>query len=259
MDLYSFSNQKYSNIKKVLYSEILFNIKDSVIYPNIFVYNSPWYRDGAITSMVLEQTNNTNLISDWVKNIEEVYDKQNAGNKEPDNLGELLYIISTQDEINYELLKKIETEANNLAESNPNGYYIYGKTDFGNMYNYQNLWYKLGMQRLDRDFKFDISGLNDEYTQTAWWSAKVDGYYESVNIEYPYLTFAKRHTLGRGKIVVNKTIYPLSWEKDASQADYSKMSILKKFYVKSKVSPLHTWTASEFLLFLLDETGDLRQ
>ena len=48
-----------------------------------------WYRDGAMVAMVLKQTDNVDLIEDWISSIEDVYDLQNGNNKEPDNLGEL--------------------------------------------------------------------------------------------------------------------------------------------------------------------------
>jgi len=253
IDLYNFSNDKYKNIKKVLYSEILFNIKDSKIYPNILVYSNPWYRDAAITTMVLKKTNNTNLIKDWVDNITEIYDKQNKGNLEPDNLGELLYILSSQENINYDLVRRIESEADRIASSNPNGYYLYGKTDYQDEYLYQNLWYKLGIESIGGRFNFDIDGLSDNYSRSCWWSdIDINGNYE-VSQEYPYLTTAYRHKLKEGKVVVNKALYPLSWEKAASEAKYENMVIVNSDYKNSKVSPVHSWTASELLLFILDE------
>ena len=253
LDLYDFSNDKYPNIKKVLYGEILFNIKDSKIYPNILVYDKPWYRDAAITTMVLKKTNSTYLIKDWVESINELYDKQNKGNNEPDNLGELLYILSIQENINYELVNRIEEEAERIASSNPNGYYLYGKTDYQDEYLYQNLWYKLGIESVGREFNFDIEGLDDNYSNSCWWSdIKKDFNYE-VSQEYPYLSIAYRHNLGSGKLVLNKALYPLSWEKAASEAKYENMTIVDSNYKNTRISPVHSWTAAELLLFMLEE------
>lgn len=262
INLYTFENQKYQNMKKVLYQEILWNIKDSTIYPNIIVYDKPWYRDAAMAAMVLKQTNNTDLIKEWVDNIEDIYDRQNAGIEEADNLGELLYIISTQNTKNASLITKIEEEAERIASSNPNGYYIYGKTDFGDTHLYQNLWYQLGIESVGRKFKFDLSSIpEDEYSKMAWWSS-----YEVknktpnvVSINYPYLSMAERHKLGVGTIAINSNLYPLSWEKDASQAKYENYSELDNTFANLRLSPLHTWEASEMLLFLLEETNDLKR
>ena len=260
VELYSFNNQEYSNIKKVLYGELLFNIKDEVIYPNIIVYNNPWYRDAALTSMVLKQTNNTDLISNWVNNITDIYDLQNGGIQEPDNLGELLYILSTQNNPNKELIDRVEQEAERIATSNPNGYYIYGKTDFGDQHLYQNLWYKLGIESVGREFKFDLSTIpEDNYSKMSWWSdyeVKDKTPYE-FSEQYPYLSYAANHKLKNTIIPMNENNYPLSWEMVASQANYDNYKDLDNIMTNSKISPLHSWSSSELLLWLLDETGDL--
>ena len=261
INLYDFSNQKYPNIKKVLYGEILFNIKDSVIYPNIIVYNKPWYRDAAIASMVLKETNNLDLIQDWVSSITEIYDLQNAGIQEADNLGELLYIISTQENRNEELINKIEEEAERIASENEDGYYIKGKTDFGDMYLYQNLWYKLGIEALGKEYPFDLDAIpEDSYTQMTWWSDYEPQEKKPIESQaYPYLSYATRHKLGEGTITMNSDLYPLSWEIDASQANYDNYEGIDNEIKTGKISPLHTWAASELLLWILDETGDLHK
>lgn len=258
IDLYNFDNQKYQNIKKVLYNEILFNIKYSTIYPNIIVYDRPWYRDGAITAMVLKNTNNTDLISDWVKNINDIYDLQNDL-KEPDNLGELLYILSTQEERNEELIDRIVEEANRLAEQNPNGYYIYGKTDYSDEFLYQNLWYKLGIESVGREFNFDLDIIpKDNYSTMCWWSDYDTFGNNEMNIEYPYLTIARYHKLRKGNIIVNSNPRPLSWEINASKANYGNYERLNQNDLAyDRISQPHSWSAAELLLLLLDDSGNL--
>lgn len=256
INLYSFENQKYQNMLKVLYGEILFNIKDGVIYPNIIVYNSPWYRDAAITSMVLKKTNNTDLIKDWVNSITELYDKQNGGVEEADNLGELLFLLSIPEERNEELISRVETEAERLAKENPNGYYLYGKTDFGDQYKYQNLWYKLGIESVGRTYHFDFDSIpEDSYSKMAWWSEyeTQEKSAQKESSEYPYLSYATRHKLGVGKIPINGNLYPLSWEIVASQANYEAYRGLDDYMATAKVSPLHSWSASELLLLLYED------
>ena len=259
IELYNFSKQKYENIKRVLYGEILFNIKDSKIYPNIIVYNKPWYRDAAITSMVLRQTNNTNLIIDWVNNIDELFDNNND-NEEPDNLGELLYLLSLQENRNNELIDRIESKAEDIATNNPNGYYIYGKTDFTDQYLYQNLWYKLGIEAVGREYHFDIDDIKeDDYSKGAWWSDYNTSKFNNTNsnYEYPYLSYAIRHSKKEGNIIMNRELYPLSWEVNASHANYDNYSGLDFYMKDSRISPLHTWSAAELLLFIMDETDNL--
>ena len=256
--LFDFSNQKYQNIKKVLYGEILFNIKDNIIYPNIIVYDKPWYRDAAITSMVLRQTNNTDLINDWINSINELYDNNN-GYSEPDNLGEILYLLSLSEERNEDLIDRIEIEAERLATSNPNGYYIYGQTDFSPQHLYQNLWYKLGIEKVGRTYHFDISKIpEDDYSKGAWWSNYiVKGSNNNLDVNYPYLSYAVLHKQKVGKVVLNYNLYPLSWERNASQAKYENYLGIDNQMNDSKTSPIHSWSASELLLYILDETNDL--
>lgn len=259
INLYDFKGEKWSNTKKVLYSEIFFNIKDSKIYPNIIVYDNPWYRDAAMASMVLNYTGNTDLISDWINSITEVYDKQNKGMSEPDNLGELLYIISTQDKPNNELIQKIEIEANRVAKNNKAGYYLTGQTDYSVKPLYQNLWYQCGINRLGKEFPFSLKGLDDDYGYlTLWMDNKVTNKKYLVDINYPYLSVATYHKLKKGSFPMNSNLYPLSWEKNASEANYKKMQILGNNYVDDKISPLHVWSAAELLLLLIDEDNNLK-
>ena len=260
IDLESFKGQKYKNIKKVLYNEILFNIKDSIPYPNIFVYDSVWYRDGAMVAMALEQTNNVDLIERWISSIDKIYDLQNDNNKEPDNLGELLYICSVSSNSHDELISKIISEAEKIKKEDTNGNYLYGLTD-GNYHSiYQNKWYNFGLSSLNIDNKFNYKKEKDSYDALTWWYGKDSNtYYESnLNESYPYLSLAQYHKTGKGVIYLNKHLYPLSYEKNGSEADYENMYIIDKYYTDNKISPTHTWAASEFLLFLLDETGDLK-
>ena len=207
--------------------------------------------------MVLKETNNTDLISSWVKNISEIYDKQNNGNKEPDNLGQLLYILSTQKNINYKLVNKIENEAKGISK---NKKYLSGTTDFKERPLYQNLWYKFGLESLGKKYIYDLPQLVDDYASTAWWSNdfKPNNYILNLGSEYPYLIYANYHTNKNGTIPLSSSIYPLSWEKNASEAKYDKMTILDDYYYNNKISPLHTWSASELLLLLLDETNNLK-
>lgn len=260
LNLYKFEGEKYQNIKKVLYSEILFNIKNSVIYPNILVYDMPWYRDAALATMVLKYTNNLDLITNWVNNIRDIYDYQNKGVKEPDNLGELLYILSTQKDKNEQLINKIIKEAESIAKKNPKGYYLTGLTDYSSHSIYQSLWYKLGITSNNKKYNFITSNEEDGYAQLAWWSDNIvdENILASENPYFPYLSLATYHKVGKGTITLNGSIYPLSWERGASEAKYQNMKIVGDYYADNAISPLHVWTASELLLLILDETGNLK-
>lgn len=252
IDLYTFEEHKYQNILKVLYSEILFNIKDGKIYPNILVYDKPWYRDAAMVAMVLDYTGNVSLIEDWLKSIESVYDYQNHGIAEPDNLGQLLYLSSLVD--NKKLQEKVINEAMNIARNN-NINHLTGKTDFEILEDYQNAWFQFGMKSIGRENIFDNNYSKDKYSATIWWNGSCSSI-ATINdsSSYPYLGWAQYHCLDYGKVYANSYIYPLSWEANASEANYKKLPFIGFNYYASEIAPTHSWMAAEMLLFLLDET-----
>lgn len=258
--LENFSNLKYQEVLKTLYGEILFNIKDGKIIPNILVYNKAWYRDAALGAMVLLNTNNLDLIESWILNETEIYDLQNKGNKEPDNLGEMLYILALFDQKNDKLISKIKNEAKKIAQKNDNGYYLTGLTDYAAHTSYQNSWYKLAINKLGEKYEFSKDVPTTTYTSLAWWDP--DGCLPSdyeAQTNYPYLDWAKGHcSHDTHNIYVNSDVYPMSWESNASEAKYQQMDILSSYYVDNRISPTHVWTASEMILFLLDENGVLK-
>jgi hypothetical protein len=94
INLPSFTLHPYQRLLRILHHEILINIVDGYPVPNFLVYNKPWYRDAAMMAMVLEKTGNTCLLQKWIGSLDELYDRNNAGCEEPDNLGQLLYLIS---------------------------------------------------------------------------------------------------------------------------------------------------------------------
>jgi len=71
--------------------------------------------------------------------------------------------------------------------------------------------------------------------------------------KYPYLGWARDHFTGTQNSPLSNRDYPLTWETEASQADYSKLNILDPIYVQQRTSTPHTWHAAEVFLYLLDE------
>ena len=58
INLYDFKNVKYQNMKKVLYGEILFNIKDNNLYDNVIVSNKPILENIDISTLTSEENIN---------------------------------------------------------------------------------------------------------------------------------------------------------------------------------------------------------
>ena len=254
INLYEFSGEQYPNLKKVLYHEILINIVDSKPLPNFLVYDNPWYRDAFYVGMVLKNTNNIELIEDWILSVTDIYDCNNSGIKEADNLGELLYLISLVSTKENDMVNKILEEANKLTKENENGKYIEGITDYSNQPFYQTALLKLGLEKLgiDND-EYNLKGLGGSYSALVWWydeDSKKDNMFN--NEFYPYLGWAKYHKDKKGKIYIGN-MNLLTWEKKASNANYDNMKIVDESLNYDMISTTHSWHAAEILLFLMSE------
>ena len=244
-----FEEQKYSEILKVLHHELLYNIDESIIKPNMMVYNSGWYRDGMMGAMVLEHTNNINLIKEWVDSIESVYDLQN-GVEEADNLGELLYLISITGSQN-DIKKEIINEINRNKEKNNN--YIVGYTDGQVLDYYPTVVAKYAIKKSGLDITLETPKF-DNYSSLTW-------FYETENtpdisydsIYYPYLGWAGYHTNKQSTLYIADNFYPLSYEKEAAYANYDLLPNDIAYYKKIKLSPTHVWDAAEKFLFLIEQ------
>ena len=250
MKLYTFENQKYQNIKKVLYGEILFNIENGKVYSNIFLDKNPSYHTAAITSMVLKETNNMDLLEEWIHSITKLYDSKK---QEPDNLGELLYLISTQEEKNEELISKIEQEAERIAKENPNGYYLYGLTDKEEHDLYQNLWYKLGIEAVGKNYHFDLKEIKeDSYAKTAWWSSvEIKDKKSSLEINAnPANSYAERHKLKEGTIILNQNLYALSWDIRTKKTKSTRLKEYNLYMARPNIFALDSLSAAELILLL---------
>lgn len=254
INLPSFEEYKYPKQLRILHHEVLVNIIDGKPVPNYFVYNKPWYRDSAMMGMVLKATDNLHLIKDWVMSITELYDKNNAGNCEPDNLGQLLYLISLVSDTSHPMVYKAIEEAKRIAE---NGL-LTGLTDFNNHQIYSTLWMILAMKELgiENDF-LSVPQEFDSYARMFWMDREgieretpFENNYDSL---YPYLWWAVKHFENEPiDEEFLKITYPMSWEQEASQAKYEGIRQLSQIYADNKFSAPHTWHASEMFLYLIE-------
>ncbi|MFO7959160.1 MAG: hypothetical protein R6X33_18900 [Candidatus Brocadiia bacterium] len=110
---------------RVLHQEMLVNIPGGRPVPNFLVYPRPWYRDAAMVCMCLAETGNLHLVKEWVAGLREPFDRNNAGSREPDNLGQALYMISLVSEASHPLVDAIL----DAAEDFRRGSHIAGITD----------------------------------------------------------------------------------------------------------------------------------
>lgn len=252
-----FAENKYPRIMKVLHHEILMNIVDSKPLPNFYVYKKPWRRDAAMMAMCLEYTGNLPLIKDWVLSLNDPYDRNNAGEAEADNLGQTLYLLSLFSNKNHPLVAQTLEEAKKIEVKESYLKYIKGRTDFQETPVYQNKWLKYGLKRLGMNDEYSIPFVEDKYSALFWWdfrSYHKPGSKDACDKEnYPYLGWACDHYHGNFNSPVSNHDYPLTWEKEASQANYEGMKVIDESFTQQKIAMPHTWHAAEMFLYLYEK------
>ncbi len=254
LHLPTFEGHPYSELLRILHHEVLINIIDGQPVPNFFVYPKAWYRDGAMMAMVLKQTNNLHLIRDWAKGLTELYDRNNKGNEESDNLGQLLYILAVLGLNDHPLIPAALAEANRRLQ---NGV-LTGTTDYAFHPVYQTKWLKLGLDALHLDSShLQFPPVDDSYAAIFWMDEHtLPPAQDAYDHDYPYLWWAQKHTMRQ---TVDPALlvatYPYSSETHASEANYEKLRPLFPAYADARCAAPHTWHASEVFLYLTDLYG----
>ena len=251
MVLPGFEGHPYAPILRVLHQEILVNILAGLPLPNFFVYPRPWLRDGAMMAMVLRQTGNLDLIRAWILGLREPYDRNNAGETEADNLGQALYLVSLVSDASHPLVASVLKELLRYEVDD----YIRGRSDFTEHPVYQTKWAKFGLASLGLPDPYQVPLLPDSYSALFWWDYRdchVPGE-RFQGSDYPYLNWAEAHFHGEAGAPLGDLDYPLTWEANASQADYAALASLLPAYAAEKLAAPHTWHAAEMFLCLIDE------
>lgn len=255
INLPDFEEYKYPQQLRILHHEILISFIDTTPVPNIYVYNKAWYRDGAMMALVLEKTGNIFLLKDWALSIKELYDRNNWNMCEPDNLGQLAYILSFFVDKNYPLVSEIVSEAKKISKSG----ILTGITDGGDHTIYSTLWLKFGLNKLGVDTSFiKLPKKFDSYARMFWMDRteveRTTFFSNEYDERYPYLWWAVKHFENEP---INddmfKVQYPMSWESFASQAKYEKIEPLSKEYAKNSFSAPHSWHAAEMFMYLIEK------
>ncbi len=251
----SFEEYAYSDILRVLHQEILVNIVDGAPVPNLFVYDDPWYRDGAMAAMCLEETGNLPLLKEWIMGLREPYDYNNGGESEADNLGEALYLISLVADTTHPLVDSVLNEVEQYEVRDGYGTYMRGRTDIGQHPIYQTKWMKFGLEALSLEDPYYIPLMQDTYSSLFWMDYRgryLGGDDADDTRDYPYLGWATDHFHRYRRSPIGDRAYPLTWEARASQADYSGMAAVDTTYVGAEICTPHTWHAAEVFLYLID-------
>jgi hypothetical protein len=255
VQLPSFEGHRHQSLLRVLHHEILVNILDGKPLPNFLVYAKPWHRDAAMMAMVLEKTGNTVLIKDWVLGLDSVFDRNNAGHEEADNIGQVLYLVSLFSDARHPRAVEALSRVAQFAK----GSSIEGMTDFAPRPVYQTKWLKFGLARLGLADPYVVPDVDDAYEALSWWGTDNTVRNGSVrrfshDMKYPYLTWAEAHLLGdEPPLDLAGPSSPLTWETEASQADYNGMAIIDPAFVTRKQCMPHTWHAAEMFLYLYEK------
>ncbi|MFH1068357.1 MAG: hypothetical protein V1794_01945 [Candidatus Glassbacteria bacterium] len=249
-----FEGKTYGPLLKVLHQEILVNVLPAGPVPNLFVYGKPWYRDAAMICACLKLTGNLHLVKDWILGLSEPYDLNNGGDKEPDNLGQALYMISLVSDTSHPLVARILADAQTISRDG----YISGRTDGGPHPVYQTMWLRYGLGALGLPDPYAPPDTGDSYTKLFWMAYKPAEQDSAGASEpswnYPYLGWAASHYYGdKAGWIINNLDYPLTWESHASQADYQGMSRISSWCVTEKTCLPHTWHSAEMFLELVEE------
>jgi hypothetical protein len=255
INLPKFKGHPQAGIMRVLLHEILISIVNTKPVPNFMVYSKPWYRDAAMVAMCLEKTNNLHLIKPWILKLDEIFDRNNAGNHEADNLGQVLYLISLVSDSSHPLVEKVLDTIPNFQK----GKYIEGSTDFSKHPVYQTKWLKYGLRALGLEDTYEIPKVFDSYSVLFWMDYKAEhvkgrGFSKNSIKNYPYLGWAEAHFHGWPVPTPLEEEYPMTWEARASQASYPGMKLVSKEYTDREICAPHSWHAAEMFLYLLDDT-----
>jgi hypothetical protein len=251
----SFRGALFPNVLRTLHHDILVNIVKGKPLPNFLVYAKPWYRDAAMTAMVLKRTGNIALIRTWILSIRDPFDRNNGGIEEADNLGEVLYLVSCVSNRQHPVVEKVLDS----VESFRRGTYIIGRTDFSEHPVYQTKWLKVGLKSLGLQDPFVVPVILDSYASLFWWDFK-DGqagppFPADAARKYPYLAWARDHLTGTHDGPVSSADYPITWETDASQANYAGQRVFAADSSTDRTATPHSWHAAEMFLLLASDSG----
>ena len=263
----SFKGRSYPAVRRVLLQETLVNIKpNGAPVPNLFAYATPWYRDGAMVALVLNATGNSDIIRDWVVSLRELYDRNN-GVSEPDNLGQVLYLISSASNSSHPLVSKALAEAGRLRRTTFTGPYISGKTDFEAHPVYQTAWLKFGSTALGIIDDWGLPAISDSYKDIFWMPLSNQpekptsnqsagptspcNRTQSWHAAFPYLTWACDHTHRTKHGPISDQDWPLTFEAFGSRANHVNVGRrVDQRYASSKIVAPHSWHAAEVFLYL---------
>jgi hypothetical protein len=95
----------------------------------------------------------------------------------------------------------------------------------------------------------DIGGEIVAVTEASLKESHID-IEEGRSEKYHFLGWAHDHFHHTKNGLISDRDYPLTWEPEASQAEYEGMRIISSGYVDKQIAASHTWHSTELFLYL---------
>jgi len=261
INLPNFEESKVGRILKVLHQEILVNINQGKPRTTLMAKTneSGLYREGMMAAMVLEETKNTWLFENWMKQIGSIYDWRNKLEKNEqkcvesaDNPGQLLYLLGAITNNRQDLINKIRTEVKQKAIDGE----FTGKVDEEEMGYYPTALLINGgrKNRIELGYDFNL-GKPDKYLGLTWW---LNDYKEAkhgniVDPMHPAKEWASVHQEPGhyGLTTILDEAYPLTFDGELTEAEAEEQKLINEHYSHEKGPRLSSiWHASEMFLML---------
>ena len=209
-----------------------------------------------MVGLALEHTGNTGLLREWVQGLSDPFDRNNAGLEEPDNLGQALTLVALA---GFDATHPVVAPALAAARAVTRNGCLEGLSDFAPHPVYQTKWMKYGLARLGLDDPYRIPAVYDAYSALFWMDYQdqhVPGprFPDSLAVPYPYLKWAEAHFYNEPPpFELAGRSSPLTWEAEASQANYAAQSRFFPTLALERRAAPHTWHAAEMFLLLASE------
>lgn len=261
INLPNFEESKVGRILKVLHQEILVNINQGKPRTTLMAKTneSGLYREGMMAAMVLEETKNTWLFENWMKQIGSIYDCRNKLEKNEqkcvesaDNPGQLLYLLGAITNNRQDLINKIRTEVKQKAIDGE----FTGKVDEEEMGYYPTALLINGgrKNRIELGYDFNLRK-PDKYLGLTWW---LNDYKEAkhgniVDPMHPAKEWASVHQEPGhyGLTTILDEAYPLTFDGELTEAEAEEQKLINEHYSHEKGPRLSSiWHASEMFLML---------
>ncbi len=246
----SFAGQSADLVLKTLHHEILVNLVQGRPLPNLFSPTQPRYREATMVAMVLKTTGNLDLIRDWILGLREPFDSAPGGERQADNLGQVLYLVSLVSDRNHPVVNRVLEAIPELRRDN----YIVGMTDSAEHPVYQTAWLKFGLRALGLEDPFQVPAVADPYGSLFWIDFRDAIHNQATDLEKatnPAMAWASDHAQNTHTGALGDRDFPLTWgpAEAANIVPGFKLSLPE--YEKKKRAAPNSWHAAEMFLRLL--------